>query len=89
MQLNIPTQFEPIIRQRATAAGFDDVEKYIIQRLVTEDGDPEVEAYLRGKQDQIEKLIDEAYAAGPPTPLTKDDFQQARERLARQLEPGS
>lgn len=82
MHLNIPIEFEPLNQAKAAAAGFDDVEAYVIQRLIAEDSDPQIEEHLRQNEQQIDRLVDKAYASGPATPIASHDFRNARDRLA-------
>jgi hypothetical protein len=89
MQIVIPKEVESIIRQRAAEAGFDDVERYALHRLLEGETDTQAVALLSAmlaqsaNRHRIEEMIEAGYASGPPTDMTKDDWNGLRELATR------
>lgn len=86
MQINLPDDAAPLIRQRAAAAGFADQIDAYVAHLIASD---EVENYgapselsLAGKsREEIEAMITAGFESGPATPMTDEDWRQLHARV--------
>jgi antitoxin ParD1/3/4 len=62
---------------QAAEAGYRSVSKYLEDLLRAE--------RRRKAEEELEKLILEAEASGPPTPMTREDWDQLKEKAMRRL----
>jgi antitoxin ParD1/3/4 len=62
---------------QAAEAGYRSVSKYLEDLLRAE--------RRRKAEEELEKLILEAEASGPPTPMTREDWDRLREKALRQI----
>lgn len=84
MHLEIPEHAADYLRQRATAAGYDDVEQYVLRRAFFDD--QELAAMDAAARDpRATDLIMEGLRSGPMTSWTKAEFDQLRERIRQQI----
>lgn len=93
MQLNIPGEYESLLRSRAQAAGFDDrIDEYIIKLISrdtdsTVDGPPELDISNLSAE-SVAELIDEGYASGIAGEMDAAYFNHLRDDLLGQAPGG-
>jgi hypothetical protein len=86
MQINLPDDAVPLIRQKAAAAGFADQIDAYVAHLIASD---EVEDYgtasplsLAGKsREEVEAMITAGFESGPATPMTNADWRELHARI--------
>ena len=86
MQINLPDDAIPVIRQKAAAAGFpDQIEAYVAHLIAAdrvEDYGAPSELSLAGKsREEVEAIITAGFESGPATPMTDADWQQLHARV--------
>ena len=83
MQIKIPPHAEPVLRERASAAGFDKLEEYALQRILFDDA--EIAAMDAAAVDpQTIAHFEEGLRSGPVAAWTSDDFRTIREQIHSQ-----
>jgi hypothetical protein len=86
MDLNIPNEFAPLLQQKATAAGFDDVTQYVVHLVQTDDTADDDGEWIPDPSDpRIIKAIDEGIASGDAIEVTPEFWQKIRDELHRKL----
>lgn len=86
MQINLPDDAAPLIREKAAAAGFPDQIEAYVAHLIASD---EVEDYgapadlsLAGKsREEVEAMITAGFESGPATPMTDADWRRLHDRI--------
>jgi len=86
MQINLPDDAAPLIRQKAAAAGFpDQIDAYVAHLIASdalEDYGAPSNLSLAGKsREEIEAMITAGIESGPATPMTTEDWQQLHDRV--------
>lgn len=80
MQLEIPEHAEDYLRQRASAAGYEDVGQFVLRRALFDDED--LGAMDAAAQDpRATDLILVGLRSGPMTSWTKAEFDELREKI--------
>lgn len=80
MQIDIPTYAEPLLRERASAAGFDDIEAYAVRRILFDD--QELAAMDAAAVDPLTvSQIEEGMRSGQAAPWVAGDLIPIRERI--------
>ncbi|MEM9352484.1 MAG: hypothetical protein AAGA92_05685 [Planctomycetota bacterium] len=86
MQINLPDDSMPLIRQQAAAAGFgDQIDAYVAHLIASDSvedyGAPE-SISLAGKcREEIEAMISAGVESGPATPMTDEDWRRLHARI--------
>ena len=88
MKIEIPADAEALLLSRANQAGFDNVSDYVLNLAARDTPADPFASALEQNKDHVETLIDQSYASGPLTPLTKEDFSAARDRLQSHVAEG-
>jgi hypothetical protein len=84
MQFEIPDHATDYLRQRAAAAGFDDVEQFVLRRALFDD--QELAAMDEAAQDpRATDLIVDGLRSGPMTAWTKTDFDALRQKVMERI----
>lgn len=86
MQINLPDDAAPLIRQKAAAAGFpDQIDAYVAYLIASdhvEDYGAPSEWSLAGKsREEVEAMITAGFESGPATPMTDVDWRELHERI--------
>jgi hypothetical protein len=80
MQIEIPTYAEPLLRERASAAGFDSIEAYAVRRILFDDQElAEMDAAAVDPQTVLR--FEEGMRSGSVEPWTVSDLAPIRERI--------
>lgn len=85
MQINLPDDAAPLLRQRAAAAGFADrLDAYVAHLIASDEEDRGApsEQTIEGKSpEEIEAMITAGFESGPATPMAKADWQRLHDRI--------
>lgn len=86
MQINLPDDADPLIRQKAAAAGFpNQIDAYVAHLIATdeiEDYGASGDSSLAGKsREAVLAMITAGAESGAATPMTSADWQQLYSRI--------
>lgn len=81
MQIDIPSEFEPYLEQRAADAGFESVGEYVLGLVQANDPDRGTIEKIAADP-RIESLALEGIASGPAMPL---DIEEIRKEVHQRL----
>lgn len=73
MNISLPERFREFVDFRMEKGGFCNASEYI-RHLIRED-------HKRMETEELQRLIKEGYESGPPTPMTKQDWEDIRRRV--------
>jgi hypothetical protein len=82
MQIEIPTYAEPVLRERALAAGFDDIETYAVRRILFDDQEL-AEMGAAAVDPQTLLLFEQGLGSGSVAPWNSSDLEPIRSRIQR------
>lgn len=86
MQINLPDDAIPLIRQKAAAAGFaDQIDAYVAHLIATDGmedyGAPSAVSLAGKSRAEVEAMITAGFESGPATPMTDAQWQELHARI--------
>ena len=77
LNISLPESMRQFVERKITSDGYGTISEYV-RELIRAD--------QRNDTLQIERLVARAYASGEPSPLTKDDIDDARSAVRARIE---
>ncbi len=84
-QIDLPTDALELAEEQAAAAGFPDVNEYLLT-LIRLDQEQRQQLHSLGSDKRLERLAMEGLESGDAGPMTKANWAELRAELSRRIE---
>lgn len=81
MSIDLPHEAQLLAQTNAAAGGFSDVQQYVVSLILSDERGQIDDRFLRAPD--IEAGLIDALDSGPPTQLSRADFQRLRDLVTK------